>query len=98
MAGAIAIVQGTAIKVMPFLLVASSDGITGLTGVSPDVEISKNGGTFAPPAGAITEMAYGVYCIEPNALDSDTVGPIWIHATATGADPVDDLVADVSSA
>lgn len=78
-----------------FFLTASSDHISGLTGASPAVTISKNGGSFTTPSGAISEIANGWYKGAPNANDSNTLGPIALHATATGADPFDGIVAMV---
>ncbi len=72
-----------------FLMVDSTDHVTGKTGLSPTVTISKNGGSFASPSGAVTEVGNGVYKIAGNATDSNTVGELWIHATGTGADPTD---------
>lgn len=82
--------QGTAVSPLLFLMVDSSDHITGKTGLNPTVTISKNGGAFAAPAGAVTEIGNGVYQIAGNATDSNTLGQVWIHATAAGADPCDD--------
>lgn len=76
-----------------FLLIASSDHITGLTGASPTVTISKNGGAFASPSGAVTEIANGWYKVAGNATDTNTAGPIALHATAASGDPFDDVVA-----
>ncbi|WP_406699230.1 hypothetical protein V5E97_10170 [Singulisphaera sp. Ch08] len=73
-----------------FLLVDSTDHITGQTGLSPTVTLSKNGGTFATPAGAVTELANGWYKVAGNATDTATLGPLLLHGTATGADPCDD--------
>lgn len=72
-----------------FLMVDSTDHVTGKTGLSPTVTISKNGASFASPSGAITEVGNGLYKIAGNATDSNTVGELWIHATGTGADPTD---------
>lgn len=72
-----------------FFMVDSSDHITGKTGLSPTVTISKNGGSFASPSGAVSEIGNGLYKIAGNATDSATLGELWIHATATGADPTD---------
>lgn len=72
-----------------FLMVDSTDHITGKTGLSPTVTISKNGGSFASPSGAVTEVGNGLYKVAGNATDSNTVGELWIHATGTGADPTD---------
>lgn len=73
-----------------FLLVSSTDHVTGVTGLSPTVTISKNGGAFASPSGAVSEVANGWYALAGNAGDRDTLGDLVIHATGTGADPVDD--------
>lgn len=72
-----------------FLMVDSTDHVTGKTGLSPTVTISKNGGSFASPSGAVSEVGNGLYKVAGNATDSNTVGELWIHATGTGADPTD---------
>lgn len=80
-----------------FLMIDSSDHISGKTGLSPTVTISKNGGSFASPSGAVTEVANGWYKVAGNATDENTLGPLKLHATATGADPCDEsyrVVAD----
>lgn len=74
---------------MMFLMVDSTDHVTGKTGLSPTVTISKNGASFASPSGAVAEVGNGLYKVAGNATDSNTVGELWIHATATGADPTD---------
>lgn len=78
-----------------FLLIQQSDHITGKTGASPTVTISKNGGTFITPSGAVSEIGNGWYAVAPNATDTGTLGPIALHATASGADPCDILVAQI---
>lgn len=72
-----------------FLMVDSTDHVTAKTGLSPTVVISKNGGAFGAPAGAVTELSLGWYVIAADAADTDTLGPLIVHASATGADPVD---------
>lgn len=84
-----AIQQSTANQPLLFLLVSSTDHISPLTGATPTVVLSKNGGTFASPAGAVSEVGNGLYKVAPNATDSGTLGPLSLHATATGADPTD---------
>jgi hypothetical protein len=81
---------------LDFLLVLSSDHITGATGKTPTVLIAKSLGAFAAPAGAVSEVGFGWYRIAPNASDANTLGPLKLHATATGTDPRDDefLVVD----
>lgn len=72
-----------------FLMVLSSDHITGATGLSPTVTLCKVGGAFAAPAGAVTEIANGYYQVAGNATDNNTLGPLLLHATAATADPTD---------
>lgn len=74
---------------MQFLMIASSDHISPALGLSPTVVISKNGGTFATPAGSITEIGNGWYKVTPDADDFDTLGPLLLHATSASADPTD---------
>lgn len=73
-----------------FLIVLTSDHITGATGKTPTVTIAKNTGSFAAPSGAVTEIGSGWYQIAPNATDANTLGPLLVHATATACDPCDD--------
>ena len=73
-----------------FLMVDSGDHLTGKTGLSPTVTLSKNGGSFAAPSGAVTELSNGWYKVAGNATDANTLGPLLLHATASGADPCDD--------
>jgi hypothetical protein len=84
-----AIQQSSAAQPLLFLLVSSSDHISPATGLTPTVTLSKNGGAFASPAGAVSEVGSGVYKVAANGTDSNTLGPLWLHATATGADPTD---------
>jgi hypothetical protein len=74
-----------------FFMVESADHITALTGASPTVVISKNGGAFASPSGSITEIADGWYKVAGNATDTGTAGPLALHATAASGDPSDVL-------
>jgi hypothetical protein len=74
-----------------FFMTDSTDHVTGKTGLSPTVTIRKVGGSFASPAGAVTEIANGWYTVAGNATDCNTAGPLLLHATATGADPTDTL-------
>ncbi len=82
--------NGNTTRPLEFLLVQSSDHLTGLTGASPTVTISKNGGSFASPAGSVTEVGNGWYKVAANATDAGTSGPLLLHASATGSDPTDD--------
>lgn len=83
--------QNTATYPLVFLLVQSADHISPATGLTPTVTISKAGGSFAAPAGAVSEIANGWYKVAGNATDANTLGAIILHATAAGADPTDML-------
>src|SRR5215831_1648588 len=85
----VVIQNGTAGTPIVFLMVDSTDHITGKTGLTPTVTISKNGGAFAAPAGAVTELSGGWYRVAGNATDTNTNGMLALHATATAADPTD---------
>src|SRR6266478_4504814 len=74
-----------------FLLVQSADHITGLTGASPTVTLSKDAGAFGAASGAVTEVSAGWYKLAANATDRNTLGSLALHATAASADPTDDL-------
>lgn len=74
-----------------FLLVLTSDHITGATGKTPTVTLLKSGAAaYAAPAGAVTEIGNGIYAVAANATDANTVGPLLLHATAASCDPRDD--------
>ena len=80
---------------MEFMLISSSDHITGLTGKagSVTVSLSKNGGAGGVPSGAISEVDAtnqpGLYKIAGNATDSNTLGPLFLHAKDAASDPWD---------
>jgi hypothetical protein len=75
-----------------FLMLESADHITPLTGASPTVVISKDGGAFASPSGAVSEIGDGWYKVAANATDTGTLGPLLLHATATNGDPSDTVM------
>ncbi len=72
-----------------FLMVDEQDNRTPKTGLSPTVTLSKNGGSFASPSGAVSEVGSGWYKVAGNATDSNTLGVLVLHATAAGAAVVD---------
>lgn len=65
------------------------DHMTGLTGLSPNVTLSKNGGAFSGALGAVTEVGKGWYALAGNATDRNTLGTLIVHAEAAGADTFD---------
>lgn len=72
-----------------FFMADTSDHITGLTGLTPTVTLSKNGASFVAAAGAVSEVGNGWYALAGNATDRSTEGTLVIHAEASGADPFD---------
>lgn len=82
--------QGQTTQPLVFLLVDATDHITGKTGLTPVVTLSKNGGAFAAPIGTISEVGNGWYKVAGNATDQNTLGSLVLHATGAGADPVDE--------
>lgn len=87
--------QSSAVAHFMFLMVDSSDHVTGKTGLTPTVTISKNAAAFASPSGAVTEVSGGWYKLAANATDSNTLGVLALHATGTGADPTDMILANI---
>jgi hypothetical protein len=77
--------QGTTPTVV-FLLVDATDDETAETGLSPTVQISKNGGSFATVTNSVTEIANGWYKVALTSTETNTAGDLIIRATGTGAD------------
>jgi hypothetical protein len=70
-------------------MVDSTDHISGKTSLTVTVTLSKNGGSFVSPSGTVSEVGNGYYKVAGNATDTNTLGPLILHATASGADPTD---------
>lgn len=85
--------QSTTTYPLVFLLVSSTDHVSGVTGATVTVTLSKNGGSFASASGTVSEIGSGWYSLGGSGLATDlgTLGPLVLHATATGADPTDSL-------
>lgn len=64
----------------------SSNHVTGKTGLSPTVVVRKEGGSFATPSGAVSEIGNGFYKVAGNTTDTNTLGGLVLSATASGAD------------
>jgi hypothetical protein len=79
------ITQGTTPTIV-FLLVSTADDKTAVTGATPTVQLSKNGGAFAAAANAVSEIGNGWYKVALTATETNTTGPLIVRATATGAD------------
>ena len=70
--------------VMVFLMV-SDDGTTAVTGITPAVEVAKNGGAFAAATNSVSEISDGWYKVTLTATETNTNGPLIVRATGTGA-------------
>lgn len=82
---------GTGKNVM-VLLINAADHISGMTGLTPAVSISKNGGAFATITPATTDRGNGWYNLALTALHTDTLGDLVLHVVGTGSDPTDILI------
>lgn len=88
--------QNSTMYPISFFMADSIDRVTGKTGLTPTVTLSKNGSAFAAAGGAVSEIANGWYRLAGSAGDRDTLGELIVHAEATGADAADLLVEIVS--
>lgn len=82
-------IEQNSVEPLMFLMVSSVDHITGMPGLAPVVTIRKPGGAFVAPAGAVSNLGNGWYQVAGNVTDSNTLGPLLLHATAAGCDPTD---------
>lgn len=71
------------------LMVDSADHITGKTGLTLTLSLSKNGGAFVGLAATVTERGNGWYNVAYTATETDTLGDLVLHASSAGADPTD---------
>lgn len=86
---------GTPIVFGPMILSSDHITATGDLHTTVTVTISKNGGAFGSPSGAISWIGNGYYAIAGNATDSGTAGPIIVHASVATNDPFEQTVAFV---
>ena len=73
-------------KLIYFYMVDSTDHVTPKTGLTLTVRVSKNGAAFGAGGGSVVELETGWYAYTPSVGDINTLGPIGLKATATGAD------------
>lgn len=80
------ITKNTALAKFPFVMVDSSDHLTGKTGLTVTAQRSIDGAAFASCANSVVEVSNGVYTIDLAAADLNG-NTIVLRFTATGADP-----------
>lgn len=104
--------KSTAVTIRMGPALDKTDGVTEETGLSPTVEISKNGAAFVSrnSTGAITHDSNGWYAVSMSSCDNNTVGkliakfddsathlPVWHEFYVLAAGPYDSLFATGSS-
>lgn len=67
----------------------SADHITGLTGATLTISLSKAGGAFATITPTVTERGNGWYSLALTTAHTDTLGDFVLRITAAGGDPTD---------
>lgn len=80
--------QSTAANVM-LLMVDSTDHVTGKTGLTLTVTLSKDGAAFGSISPTVTERGNGWYNIALTSAHTDTLGDLVLRATGTAADPAE---------
>lgn len=83
--------QSTAKNVM-VLMVAATDHITGLAGLTLTITLSKDGAAFAGIAPVVTDRGSGWYNVALTAAHTDTLGDLALHITGAAADPADMVI------
>lgn len=69
-----------------FLMVYSADHLTGATGITVTVNLSKSGGAFAPAAGSVAAVGAGIYTVSLTGVDTATQGDLAYWCTGTNVD------------
>ena len=80
------LIQSTAAN-FPIFMFDSSDHVSGKTGLTLTIAVSKNGGASAAITPTVTEIGNGRYNLALTTAHIDTLGPINGIVTAAGADP-----------
>lgn len=70
-------------------MIDSTDHITGKTGLTLTITLSKNGAAFSTITPTVTDRGSGWYNLALTTAHTDTLGDFVLHITATGADPYD---------
>lgn len=80
--------QSVPTNIMVFMT-DSINRVSGKTGLTLSINLSKNGGAFSSITPSVTERGYGWYSIALTSSHTDTLGDLALNITATGADPTD---------
>jgi hypothetical protein len=71
------------------LMIDSSDHITGKSGLTLTITVSKDGGAFATITPVVTDLGTGWYNLALTTTHTNTLGDLCLHVTGTLADPTD---------
>ena len=71
---------------IPFILLSTSDG-SPITGATPSITISKDGGAFASATNTPAEIGNGYYYVDLTSAETTVTNNVIVRATATGAQP-----------
>lgn len=71
---------------IPFILLSTTDG-SPITGATPTVTISKDGGAFTSATNAPAEIGNGYYYVDLTMAETTVTNNVIVRATATGAQP-----------
>lgn len=78
------LIQNGTMPTLVFLLVQKDDPTLPATDMQPAVQISKNGGSFTPPSGSVSQMGNGWYSLQLTAAETDVDGPLVVIASDEG--------------
>lgn len=96
-----ALIKQSSSYVRTFLMVGTSDHITGQVAAAPKLNISQAGGALSSTNAVIAELGVGLYTASLTSTDTRTLGDLLYHLTGTSADPADfsdQVVPDVPGA
>lgn len=71
------------------LMVATSDHVTGLAGLTLTITASKDGAAFASITPTVTDLGSGYYNLALTTTHANTLGDFAMHITGAAADPTD---------
>jgi hypothetical protein len=80
--------QSSEVNIMVFMT-DSTDHVTGKTGLTLTITLSKDGAAFASISPTVTQRGNGWYNVALVAGDTNTNGDLCMHVTGSGADPSD---------
>lgn len=84
-----AIIKANATYTRTFLAVYKTDHVTGATGITVIVRLSKAGAAYGASAGSVAQVGNGLFSISLTTADTNTLGDLAYNCTGTNIDPTD---------